>query len=146
VCVASIVCLSIHPPPYPTIHPPNPNRPNQPTQAFVRDCSEVSPYALLLAARSLKQAHHTLQHQHYHGGGAGADNDDDHAGTLLLDEDGWVRLAAVGRIGALVAALKRRVDALLGAFVFVVIGWGGIAPHTRGCMHHIMAKMSCNTT
>ncbi len=73
----------------------------------MRDCSEVSPYALLLAARTLKQAHaHDAAHHH---------TDHDHAGTLLLDEDGWVRFAAVGRIGALVAALKRRVDALLGA-------------------------------
>jgi hypothetical protein len=84
-------------------------------QAFVRDCSEVSPYALLLAARTLKQAHSHDSHS--------SDQQHDHAGTLLLDEDGWVRFAAVGRIGALVAALKKRVDALLGAFCGLVLVW-----------------------
>lgn len=62
-----------------------------------------------------------------------------------------MRFAAVGRIGALVAALKRRVDALLGA-LWGVFFWGsvslvcggdgprGVAP-SRGCRHHSMAKM-----
>ena len=102
---ACVVALSV---PHPCNHQPHQH------QAFVRDCSEVSPYALLLAARTLKQAHTT---SHHHEG------DTDHAGTLLLDEDGWVRFAAVGRIGALVAALKRRVDALLGAFAFCVLSF-----------------------
>jgi len=64
---------------------------------FVRDCTEASPYALLLAAREIGVVHGD-------GGGGGSS-------TLVLD--GWARFSAVGRIAALVTALKERIDGLL---------------------------------
>lgn len=75
------------------------------SRAFLRDSTEACPYALLLAARSLKVEH--PRHDHGHGTW----------GRILLDGDeeggGWVAFAAVGRIAALIRALKQRLDALL---------------------------------
>ena len=90
------------------------------SKPFVRDSTETSPYALLIAAKSLKVIHPTTaasgngQQQQWsrdtHGGGGGGGG---HHGTLLLDDDGWIRFSAVGRIAALVSALKKRVETLL---------------------------------
>lgn len=76
------------------------------SKAFVRDSTEASPYALLIAAKSLKVIHPT-------GGGAGGQSHHNQHGILLLDEEGWIRFSAVGRIAALVNALKKRVEILL---------------------------------
>ena len=59
----------------------------------VRDCGEASPYALLLF------------------GGALDPNPID--GSILVD--GWIKFAAHARVGALVAALRERLDGVLAA-------------------------------
>jgi ATP-dependent RNA helicase DHX29 len=63
------------------------------TKTFVRDCSEASPYALLLFCGALEAR--PLD------------------GTIVVD--GWASFAAGGRVAALVAALRDALDALLAA-------------------------------
>ena len=65
--------------------------PARPRPAFVMDATEASPYALLLF------------------GGALAARPAD--GVVVVD--GWIAVRAVGRVGALVGALRARVAALL---------------------------------
>ncbi|KAJ1444519.1 hypothetical protein M885DRAFT_474356 [Pelagophyceae sp. CCMP2097] len=63
------------------------------TKTFVRDCSEASPYALLLLCGALEAR--PLD------------------GTIVVD--GWASFAAGGRVAALVSALREALDALLEA-------------------------------
>jgi hypothetical protein len=69
---------------------------------------QVSPYALLLAASSLR-----LQHEATPSFAPSSAPSSSSTGTLLLEKEGWMRFAAVGRIGALISALKKKVDELL---------------------------------
>lgn len=62
------------------------------SKVFVRDCTEVSPYAILLFGGKI-----SVQ--------AGL-------GKIAVD-DGWVRFEAVGRIAALVNGLRQRLDGML---------------------------------
>lgn len=77
------------------------------SKAFLRDSTEASAYALLLAATSLKVQHHSGRDRGREAGGGSS------TWARLLLDDGWVRFAAVGRIAALVSALKARVEAVL---------------------------------
>ncbi|CAN0418977.1 unnamed protein product [Discosporangium mesarthrocarpum] len=61
------------------------------SRVFVRDCTEVSPYALLLFGGQV-----AVQ-----------------AGLGKITVDGWVRFEAIGRIAALVNKLKQQLDAML---------------------------------
>lgn len=61
------------------------------SQVFVRDCTEVSPFALLLFGGRI-----SVQ-----------------AGQGRIAVDDWVRFEAIGRIAALVNKLRQRLDAML---------------------------------
>jgi ATP-dependent RNA helicase DHX57 len=79
-----------------------------PLQLFVRDCSSVSPYSVLL----------------FGGGHASAAGDDagvstvrvQHAdGTITVGPDAWIRFRAPARIGVLIKHLRKALDVLLAA-------------------------------
>ncbi|KAJ0411570.1 hypothetical protein ATCC90586_004220 [Pythium insidiosum] len=63
----------------------------QTSKLFVRESSMVNPYALLLFGGALEVAHE----------------------KNLLVLDGWIRFQAVARIGVLIKAMRRQLDALL---------------------------------
>ncbi|GLD97024.1 hypothetical protein PINS_up005707 [Pythium insidiosum] len=63
----------------------------QTSKVFVRESSMVNPYALLLFGGALEVAHE----------------------KNLLVLDGWIRFQAVARIGVLIKAMRRQLDALL---------------------------------
>ena len=64
-----------------------------PTQLFIRDCSPVTPYALLLFGGDV-----SVQHT---------------AGTITIGVGQWTRFRAAAKVGVLVKQLRQALDVLL---------------------------------
>jgi ATP-dependent RNA helicase DHX57 len=65
------------------------------SQLFIRDCTTISPYALLLFGGEV-----SVQHA---------------AGTVTVGEGEWVRFRAAAKVGVLVKQLRHALDTLLAA-------------------------------